>query len=111
MEATKTMELRHVTAALLALLVVGAGAAAATPGQAPEKAQDSDHRTGHEGPPADAGPPVDLPSQVPDFVSGIHEQINGFLDGTVENLGEAISGLTPGEGGPPGDAGSDGDDA
>jgi hypothetical protein len=104
------MKLRHVTVALLALLVVGAGAAVATPGQAPDSAQDGNSQNGHEGAPADAGPPTDLPTQVPDFVSSIHEQISGFLNGTVDDLGAAISGLTPGDGegpGPAGDAGGD----
>ena len=41
-----------------------------------------------------AGPPTDLPAQVPDFVSNILEAVrNATGDGS---LGETISGLTPG---------------
>ncbi|MFB6205611.1 MAG: hypothetical protein ABEJ05_03655 [Haloglomus sp.] len=87
------MKLRHVTAALLALLVVGAGAAAAAPGAAPEKASADDQDAS---PSADAGPPSDLPGPVPDFVGEIHDTIRGFLNGSVDALGEAVSGVTPG---------------
>jgi len=87
------MNLRHVTAALLALLVLGAGAAAATPGAAPDDAPPDDQ--GDAGPSADAGPPGDLPSQVPDFVGDIHDRVGGFLNGSIDSLGEAVSGVTP----------------
>lgn len=41
-----------------------------------------------------AGPPADLPAQVPDFVSSILDTVRGSAgDG---GLGEMISGLTPG---------------
>lgn len=41
-----------------------------------------------------AGPPTDLPAQVPDFVSNVLETVrNAAGDG---GLGETISGLTPG---------------
>ncbi|MFB6118146.1 hypothetical protein [Halosegnis sp.] len=70
-------------AALAALLLVAsAGTAAAVPGDT--------------GPSADAGPPSDLPGPVPDFVGDILETINDFLSGSVDSLGKAVSGLTPG---------------
>ncbi|MFB6218652.1 MAG: hypothetical protein ABEH77_05650 [Halobacteriaceae archaeon] len=47
---------------------------------------------------AAAGPPADLPAPVPDFVGGILDAVRSFLDGSVDNLGEAVSGLTPGGG-------------
>jgi hypothetical protein len=87
------MNLRHITAALLALLALGAGAAAATPGAAPDGAPANDQ--GDAGPSVDIGPPGDLPSQVPDFVGDIHDRIGGFLDGSIDSLGEAVSGVTP----------------
>jgi len=55
--------------------------------------------TGGHGPPADAGergPPTDLPAQVPDFVSQIHETIGQHPDGALEgSLGDHVSDLTP----------------
>ncbi len=78
---------RIVVAALAALaLVLGAGAAAT----APDNAQAGNDSAG------DAGPPGDLPDPVPAFVSGIYSTIDGFLDSTIENLGSAVSDLTPG---------------
>jgi len=45
------------------------------------------------------GPNVDLPAQVPDHVSTIHDRISSFLSGGLEgSLGDAISELTPGDG-------------
>jgi hypothetical protein len=43
------------------------------------------------------GPPTDMPAQVPDFVTQIHELVNQKLDGSLDNLGEAIQGVTPDE--------------
>jgi len=43
------------------------------------------------------GPPTDMPAQVPDFVTEVHELINQKLDGTLQNLGEALSAATPGD--------------
>jgi hypothetical protein len=96
------MNRRHVTAALLALLVLGAGAAAATPGAAPDDVPAT-NQNGEAGPSVDVGPPGDLPSQVPDFVGDVHDRIGGFLNGSIDSLGEAVSGVTPG-----GDEQSDG---
>lgn len=42
------------------------------------------------------GPPVDLPDPVPDFVGDILGSIRSFLDGSIDQLGDAVSGLTPG---------------
>ncbi|MFB6073771.1 MAG: hypothetical protein ABEJ89_02020 [Haloarculaceae archaeon] len=40
------------------------------------------------------GPPIDLPAQVPDFVSEIHHMIRQFLDGSLGgSLGDAVSGV------------------
>ena len=42
------------------------------------------------------GPTADLPEQVPDHVSAIHDRISSFLDGDLEtSLGDAISEVTP----------------
>ena len=43
------------------------------------------------------GPADGLPSQVPDHVSAIHDTIGSFLDGSIENLGEALSDLLGGD--------------
>jgi hypothetical protein len=78
---------KPVVAALAGLvLLAGAGTAVATPGEAGSDA----------GPPADAGPPSDLPGPVPDFVGEVLGAVNGFLSGSIDALGEAVSGLTPG---------------
>lgn len=39
-----------------------------------------------------AGPVGGLPEAVPDHVSEIHETIGSFLDGSIDHLGEALSG-------------------
>ncbi|WP_435064523.1 hypothetical protein [Halobaculum sp. EA56] len=72
----------------LAVLLAVTGVAAAAPGNAPADAGDSDSQ---------AGPPTDLPGPVPDFVGDIHDTIRSFLDGGVDNLGEAVSGIVGGE--------------
>ena len=43
------------------------------------------------------GPADGLPSQVPDHVSAIHDTIGSFLDGSIENLGEALGDLLGGD--------------
>ena len=120
MAPTKTL------GALLALFVVATGAAAAMPGSAPVDVPDqADNQTGDAeeqaqaemnetaedergeaeesragGPPGEAagerGPPADMPGAAPDFVSEIHATINDYLSGAVEDLGSAISEVTPG---------------
>ena len=49
------------------------------------------------------GPPGGLPAPVPDFVGELLGTIGSFLDGSIENLGEAVQSVTPGgeAGGPP----------
>lgn len=43
-----------------------------------------------------AGPPSDLPAQVPDFVGGILAEISSSAGDASGGIGDAISGLTPG---------------
>ena len=45
---------------------------------------------------ASGGPPGDLPEHVPEFVGELHGSIRAFLAGSVDSLGETVSGLTPG---------------
>ncbi|NHN46787.1 hypothetical protein G9464_04145 [Halostella sp. JP-L12] len=62
-----------------AVLLVGlAGTAAAQPGD---------------------GPPDDLPSPVPDFVTDLLGAIGDFLGGAVDVLGDVLRTITPGGGG------------
>lgn len=140
MAPTKTL------GALLALLVVATGAAAAMPGNAPVDVPDqADNQTadaevdaqagmnetaddesgeGDEngeaeerqagGPPGDVagerGPPTDMPGAAPDFVSELHATINDYLSGAIEDLGSAVSEITPG-GEAGGEGGMDGENA
>jgi hypothetical protein len=41
------------------------------------------------------GPPADLPEQVPDHVGEIHQRIASFLDGSLDDVGTAVSDVTP----------------
>ena len=51
------------------------------------------------------GPPADLPAQVPDHVSAIHDLIRSFLGGDHDgSLGESVSDATPDDGGENADA-------
>jgi hypothetical protein len=45
------------------------------------------------------GPSGGLPEQAPDHVSEIHETIQSHLDGSIENLGQALSDLLGGDAG------------
>jgi hypothetical protein len=65
------------TVALAAVVLIGTGAVAASPGAAPD----------------DAGPPSDLPEPVPDFVGDILGSVNDFLSGAVDDLGATVSGI------------------
>ncbi len=57
-----------------------------------EDASDRDERAANA-----QGPPADLPSQVPDFVSQMHDVIGQFLDGEYDgSLGDTINDVTPG---------------
>ncbi|AGN01869.1 hypothetical protein L593_09620 [Salinarchaeum sp. Harcht-Bsk1] len=64
---------------------------------AAEHGNDSaaEHRNGSApadaGPDGEQGPPTDMPEQVPDHVVQIHQTINDFLTGEVDDLGAAIS--------------------
>lgn len=108
-----------------AALIMATGFAAAAPGNAPvsvdsgadstdeqhanehaadeQQADDDQNRSENGAAPADAaderngqGPNVDLPDQVPDHVSGIHDRVSSFLNGGLDgSLGEAISDVTP----------------
>jgi len=112
------MQLIKIAGVALALLMV-TGTAAATPGAPAAQADENtdgtdaaanetatadddttagpaDRAPDRPGSAADRGPPVDLPSQVPDFVGDSHDTIGEFLDDDlVGSLGEAISDLTP----------------
>jgi len=111
------MQLTTIAGAALALLVL-TGTAAAMPGApaaqaaettdganetAPDRAETGPSERGPDRPGSAAdtserGPPVDLPSQVPDFVGELHQAIGQFLDGDLAgSLGETLSGLTPDE--------------
>ena len=115
------MILKRYAAMLLAALVVTAGAAgavAAAPGSgnAPddagpnENANDAatDDADGSDGDASSAGnasaaderrgPPTDMPEQVPDHVGEIHSLINQFINGSVSDLGSAVSDVTPDDG-------------
>ena len=77
MNALRTTLLVALATAVLIGTGAAAGAVAATPG--PDNAS------------GDVGPPSDLPDQVPDFVGGILDGVNEFLDGGVDDFGETVS--------------------
>jgi len=106
-----------IAAAVAAALLVGAvGAVGAAPSDHAQPANDTDADTpdapdvasgpdaGQAGPgdaPAaggavSVGPSDGLPAQTPEFVSEIHETVESFLDGTVDDLGETLQGLLGG---------------
>jgi hypothetical protein len=115
------MKLTKTAGVLLAVLLVATAGVAALPGNAPADSQagqaDDNYDDGANASdaPADAGPemndsetdeenaenaenaddrrgpPTDMPAQVPDHVSQIHELIHQYLDGDIDNLGERIS--------------------
>lgn len=105
----QAMKRTTLIAAACALLIVTTGVAVAVPGNAPvdagensanDRADRSENRSaaGEPDERADAGPNAELPEQVPDHVSAIHDRISSFLDGTLEgSLGDAISEVTPGD--------------
>lgn len=68
-----------IVGAALAVLVLTAGTAAATPADAP-----TDDRA--------AGPPSELPGPVPDFVTGTLDAVGSFLSGDLDGaLGPVVS--------------------
>ena len=77
MNALRTTLLVALATAVLIGTGAAAGAVAATPG--PDNAS------------GDVGPPSDLPDQVPDFVGGILDGVNEFLDGGVDDFGETVN--------------------
>ncbi|TQQ82881.1 hypothetical protein EGH24_05430 [Halonotius terrestris] len=78
-----------VGAALLLLVGAMPAAAAAAPADEPVDNQATDDRS--------VGPSGGLPGPVPDFVSGIHDTINSFLNGEIDNLGKALSDMLGGQ--------------
>lgn len=100
-----------IAAAVAAALLVGAvGAVGAAPADHAQPANDSDAADAADLPdesdvgdvgPSDApgdvadgevtvGPSDGLPEQAPDFVSEIHETVESFLDGEIDDLGETL---------------------
>ena len=115
------MNVSKLAALVLVALLVTAGAAAAVPATATDHSgaadheQASDHRSdeaadgaavaaeggaeavGLAHPRSDdtRGPPTDLPEQVPDHVTRIHQLILDFLSGDLDgNLGPSVSDAT-----------------
>jgi len=78
-----------------------------------EGASAADDAAAGENGPAAVGPSGGLPDQVPDRVSEIHATIEAFGNGTVDSLGDALSGLLSADGnaGEAGDSVADGDSA
>lgn len=116
------MKLTKIAGVTLALLLVASGAAAAMPGNAPADSQAGQAQDNYDGNADEAedaraddstesadrsemseqasaeerrGPPTDMPAQAPDFVSEIHQLVNQKLEGSIDNLGEQISAVTP----------------
>ena len=110
------MNLTKTAGVLLAVLLVATAGVTALPGNAPadSEAEQYDDGANAGNTPADAGPqmhdsemsdenasnaedrrgpPTDMPEQVPDHVSQIHDLIHQFLDGDIDTLGEQISEL------------------
>lgn len=54
---------------------------------APDGAQDTGSGVGNQ------GPPTELPDTAPEFVGDVLATIDDFLAGSVESLGEAVSGI------------------
>ena len=80
---------------LLALVALTAPLASGVAGAVP-----ADDAAPNDAGPIDlpeVGPPTELPDPVPDFVSDVHDAVREHVDGGVDNLGERISALTPGE--------------
>lgn len=101
--ATAAM-LRKMLAIGVAALVVTVGGAAAVSGHANSHANGSDDGSANATAAGDAGgpqgPPGDLPGQVPEFVSQIHDLVQRHLQGTLDDLGGAVSDLVGGDASP-----------
>ena len=105
----------------------GADAAPSAPGNSDERANedesadDEDREDGEERPDQAAqgtersdnansvGPSDELPEQAPDHVSEIHDTIGAFLDGSIDDLGDALSDLLGHDGENEDDEGNDED--
>jgi len=83
--------------ALATVVLIGTGAAAGAVAAAP----------GPSDAPGDAGPPSDLPDQVPDFVGDVLSNVNDFLSGGVDDLGESVSDIAGGDAGDGDGSGAD----
>lgn len=70
----------------------------AQPEEAEEASDAEPHERGEAQAEARRGPPVDMPGNVPGFVTEIHEAIRGFLQGglTAQELADSIRAATPG---------------
>lgn len=105
-----------ITIAVAALVLIGGAAAvgAASPAEAANETavntydEVDDHGSDSAHPATNAsdlqaanagsvGPSDGLPSQAADHVSDVHERINAFLDGALDNLGHSLSELLTGE--------------
>lgn len=74
------------------LLLLAAGlppAATVAPADAPIEQATDDQATDNRS----VGPSGGLPGPVPDFVSGIHDTINSFLNDEMDNPGKSLSDL------------------
>jgi hypothetical protein len=117
-----------ITIAVVSTLLFGGMAAlgaASPPDQAPDNTTDAheenapkdvdaaDRASGNGAGNADGvGPSDGLPEQVPDHVSEIHDRINSFLNGSIDDLGSSLSELLgDGEAGDETAADDDGDTA
>lgn len=71
---------------------------AASDGGPPDHANNSGNATAEQAR-EERGPPIDMPSPVPAFVSEIHQAIWEHLNGNITGaeLGQALSSLTPGD--------------
>jgi hypothetical protein len=105
----------------------GADAAPSAPGNSDERANedesadDEDREDGEERPDQAAqgtersdnansvGPSDELPEQAPGHVSEIHDTIGAFLDGSIDDLGDALSDLLGDDGENEDDDGDDED--
>ena len=80
---------------LLALVALTALLASGVAGAVPADDASSDENAPIDLP--EIGPPTDLPDPVPDFVGDVHDAVREHVGDGVDNLGERISGLTPGD--------------
>lgn len=87
-----------VAVTMATLLLIGAGAAvgAAAPADqvnSTDTPTDADNATEDSDDDASVGPSDGMPEQAPDHVSQIHDRIESFLNGEIEDLGASLSEL------------------